>query len=131
MVKIGSDIAHYYVEEEIVEKDPDILKRAIQSVHSYLVDRNIRDSITLVHGGGIAEAAHISKSMIVGADVVSVGLAYQIALGCRVCYGDKHASDCRIGVEDRGNRTGYSENHESNGIMERPTPRSPGRNGIA
>jgi len=99
LVKIGSDIAHYYVEEEIVEKDPDILKRAIQSVHSYLVDRNIRESITLVHEGGIAEAAHVSKSMIVGADVVSVGLAYQIALGCRVCYGDKHASDCRMGVK--------------------------------
>ncbi|MGD0422787.1 MAG: glutamate synthase-related protein [Candidatus Bathyarchaeia archaeon] len=95
LAKNGIDIAHCYLRDELVQKDQDEVK-AIQRVHSHLVDRDMRNSITLIHAGGIAEAAHVPKSMILGADVVSVGLAYQIALGCRVCYGDRHAADCRI-----------------------------------
>jgi ferredoxin len=101
ITKTGSDIAHFYVDDEVVEQDPDVIKRVISSVHSYLVDKNIRDEITLISSGGIAEAAHVSKSIILGADAVTVGLAYQIALGCKVCYGDKHAKDCLMKVEDK------------------------------
>jgi glutamate synthase domain-containing protein 2 len=52
----------------------------------------------LVHAGGIAEAAHVPKSIILGADAVSIGLAYQIALGCKTCYGYGHTADCKIGI---------------------------------
>lgn len=100
LAKMGGDIAHCYVKDGLVEKDPDVVKDAMRSVHLHLVDKSMRDSVTLVYGGGIAEAAHVPKSIILGADAVSVGLAYQIALGCKVCYGEEHAPDCTIGVED-------------------------------
>jgi hypothetical protein len=101
LAKIGCDIVHCYIREEIVKENPDVVRNTIHSVHSRLVDKNLRDSITLIHAGGIAEAAHVPKSMILGADAVSIGLAYQIALGCKVCYGDGHAADCKMemGVE--------------------------------
>ncbi len=99
LARMGGDIAHCYVEDAAVEKDPDIVKDAIRSVHLRLVDKSIRDSLALVFGGGIGEAAHVPKSMILGADAVSVGLAYQIALGCKVCYGESHAADCAIRVD--------------------------------
>ena len=60
----------------------------------------MRDRITFVSAGGIAEASHVPKSIILGADVVSVGLAYQIALGCRACHGKAHVACCPINVGD-------------------------------
>jgi len=100
LIKGGADIAHFYVDDRSVEQDPEVVKDAIKNAHSYLVDRNLRDGITLVSGGGIAEASHVPKSIILGADVVSVGLAYQIALGCKACYGKSHATDCPMSVGD-------------------------------
>jgi ferredoxin len=100
LAKQGADAVHFYVSDEVVEKNPDVIKNAIRSVHSCLVENGIRDEITLISSGGIAEAAHVPKSIILGADVVSVGLPYQIALGCKVCYGNSHAVDCPIKVEN-------------------------------
>ena len=100
IVKTGGDIVHLHVEDDAVERDPDVIKNAIRSVHSYLVEKRTRDSITLISSGGIGEAAHVPKSIILGADAVAVGMAYQIALGCRVCHGGKHSEDCPINVED-------------------------------
>jgi NAD-dependent dihydropyrimidine dehydrogenase PreA subunit len=99
LAKQGIDIIHFYVGDELVEKNPDVIKNAIRSVHSCLVESGIRDEITIISSGGIAEAAHVPKSIILGADVVSVGLSYQIALGCKVCYGNNHAIHCPIKVE--------------------------------
>jgi len=100
LTKLGADAIHFYVNDEVVEKNPDVTKNAIRSVHSYLVENAIRDEITLISSGGIAEASHVPKSIILGADAVSIGLPYQIALGCKVCHGNRHAIDCPIKVED-------------------------------
>ena len=100
VAKIGGDIVHLHVDEEAVERDPDIIKGAIRSVHSYLVDKRNRDKITLISSGGIAEAAHVPKSIILGVNAVAVGIAYQIAIGCKVCYGDRHSRDCPMNLED-------------------------------
>jgi NAD-dependent dihydropyrimidine dehydrogenase PreA subunit len=98
----GADIIHLYLNDEMVERDPDRIVAGIQRTHSFLVEKNVRESVTLISSGGVAEAAHVPKSIILGADAVGVGLAYEIALGCKVCYGDSHSSDCglKIGAED-------------------------------
>ena len=98
--RAGADIIHFYANEATLEQNPDTIVNAIRSTHSHLVDRVIRDKVTFISSGGIAEAAHIPKSIILGADAVSIGLTYQIALGCKVCYGEKHAEDCPIKVEN-------------------------------
>jgi NAD-dependent dihydropyrimidine dehydrogenase PreA subunit len=100
IARIGGDILHFYVEDEVVERNPDSIKNAIWSIHSHLSDRCNRDKITLISSGGIAEAAHLPKSIILGANAVAVGIAYQIALGCRVCHGNTHSQNCPISVED-------------------------------
>jgi NAD-dependent dihydropyrimidine dehydrogenase PreA subunit len=100
LVKGGVDIIHLDLDEQEVEQEPDIVRKAIQSVHSHLVLKNIRDQVTLISGGGIAEAAHVPKSIILGADAVAVGPAYQVALGCKVCRGDKHREDCPLNMKE-------------------------------
>ncbi len=100
LAKQGVDVIHFYVDDRLVEKHPDVIQNAIRSVHSCLVENALRDEITIISSGGIAEAAHVPKSIILGADAVSVGLPYQIALGCRVCYGNNHAMNCPMKVED-------------------------------
>jgi NAD-dependent dihydropyrimidine dehydrogenase PreA subunit len=99
LTRVGADIIHFYVDDKSVEKNPEIIKNFIRNVHSYLVEKNLRDEITFISSGGIAEAAHVPKSIILGADLVSLNLAYQIALGCKVCYGAVHEKDCPIKVE--------------------------------
>ena len=100
IARIGGDIVHFDVDDGVVERDPDVIKNAIRSVNSYLVDKRDRDKITLISSGGIAEAAHVPKSIILGANAVAVGTAYQIALGCKVCHGNMHSQDCPISLED-------------------------------
>jgi ferredoxin len=100
IVKAGGDIIHFCVKDEDAERDPDVIKKAIWSVHSYLVDKRNRGNVTLIFSGGIAEAAHVPKSIILGANAVAVGIAYQVALGCKVCHGNVHAEDCLMSIED-------------------------------
>jgi NAD-dependent dihydropyrimidine dehydrogenase PreA subunit len=97
----GADMIHLYMSDQNVERDPDSITSAIQRTHSYLVEKNVREKVTLVSSGGIAEAAHVPKSIILGADAVGLGLAYQIALGCKVCYGDHHSGDCQLMIESQ------------------------------
>ncbi|MDW8033986.1 MAG: glutamate synthase-related protein [Nitrososphaerota archaeon] len=99
-VRSGVDIIHIHVDDRSVKHDPDIIVDTIRRVHSHLVENRIRDEVSLVSSGGIAEAAHVPKSIILGADAVAIGLVYQIVLGCRVCYGDKHRDDCQMNVEE-------------------------------
>jgi NAD-dependent dihydropyrimidine dehydrogenase PreA subunit len=102
LIEEGADIIHLHLNDETVERDPDGIVAGIRRTHSFLVEKNVRESVTLISSGGIAEAAHVPKSIILGADAVGVGLAYEIALGCKVCYGDTHSRECslKIGAED-------------------------------
>jgi Pyruvate/2-oxoacid:ferredoxin oxidoreductase delta subunit len=100
LTKSGIDIIHIYSNEEVCIRNPDFITDSIFKIHSHLVNKNIRDKITLITSGGIAEASHVPKSIILGADAVGIGLAYQIALGCKVCYKNKHRTDCFINVEE-------------------------------
>jgi NAD-dependent dihydropyrimidine dehydrogenase PreA subunit len=100
IARMGGDILHLHVNDDAVERHPDTIKNAIRSVHSHLVDKRNRDMITLITSGGIAEAAHVPKSIILGANAVAVGMAYQIALGCKVCNGSNHDTGCPMSIED-------------------------------
>jgi hypothetical protein len=100
IAEMGGDIVHFHVEDDVAERDPDVIKNAIRSVHVHLVDKRNRDKITLISSGGIAEAAHVPKSIILGANAVAVGMAYQIALGCKICYGNSHSRECPMNLED-------------------------------
>ncbi|MCX8183499.1 MAG: glutamate synthase-related protein [Crenarchaeota archaeon] len=99
-VKAGVEVIHIHVDDSIVKHNPDAIVSTIRKVHSHLVEKHMRNEVSIISSGGVAEAAHVPKSIILGADAVAVGLAYQIALGCKVCYSDKHQEDCPMRIED-------------------------------
>ena len=99
LIGYGVDVVHVHVDDKDVARDPGLITRAINGVHARLVDGGVRDEVTLISSGGVAEAAHVPKSIILGADAVCVGLAYQIALGCKVCYETKHSPECPLRIE--------------------------------
>jgi Conserved region in glutamate synthase len=61
------------------------IKDALREVHGRLVERGIRDEVTLIVSGGIALAEHMAKAIICGADLVALDTPPLVALGCRVC----------------------------------------------
>jgi len=61
------------------------LRQSLRELHQGLVERAMRDDISLIVSGGIAAAEHVPKTIILGADVVAVDRAIMIALECRLC----------------------------------------------
>jgi NAD-dependent dihydropyrimidine dehydrogenase PreA subunit len=100
LTKLGVDILHFYLPDDICTQDPDRIITSIQKVHMSLVNAGVRDEVTFISAGGIAEAAHVPKSIILGADAVTIGRAYYIAIGCKICDRKNHTSDCPLPVKE-------------------------------
>ncbi|MBN1291702.1 MAG: hypothetical protein JXB48_07665 [Candidatus Latescibacteria bacterium] len=64
---------------------PRFIKDMLRTIHTSLVEDGIRDNITIIAGGGIALPEHVAKSIICGADLVSIDLPLMIALECFFC----------------------------------------------
>ncbi|MBW2121967.1 MAG: 4Fe-4S dicluster domain-containing protein [Deltaproteobacteria bacterium] len=61
------------------------LKDALQWIHLHLVEKRIRDEVTLLASGGIAAAEHVPKAIISGADGVVITYPLLIGLECLAC----------------------------------------------
>lgn len=66
-----------------LSKKPRFIIDSTIAAHNALVDAKIRDEISLIVGGGIGAAEHVPKTIICGADVVSLDIAALIALQCK------------------------------------------------
>ncbi len=75
------------------------VKDGIRSVHRTLVDKGIRDEITLLASGGLAMAEHVAKSIICGADAVFIDFPILIALECRMCRRCTKGLSCPVEIE--------------------------------
>jgi ferredoxin len=64
---------------------PLFLKDMIRRIHTALIEKGMRDEVTLIAGGGIALPEHMAKAIICGADLVSIDLPLMIALECHLC----------------------------------------------
>ena len=73
------------------------IELALASVDKRLRDEGIRDSVSLVVGGGIRSSADIVKAVALGADCVYIGTSALIALGCHLCR-SCHAGKCNWGI---------------------------------
>jgi glutamate synthase domain-containing protein 2 len=76
------------------------VKDAVRKVHNHLVDRGMRDSITIVSSGGIAMAEHVAKAIICGADAVAVDIPLLLALECRMCLRCEKGLSCPVEIEN-------------------------------
>ena len=75
------------------------VKDGIRSIHTKLVEKGVRDRLTLLAGGGIALAEHVTKSVICGADGVFVDFPILIALECRMCRRCTMGLHCPVNIE--------------------------------
>lgn len=102
LAKTDVDTIHLYGTvdgREAGAASPRYLKDMIRESHLKLVDNRIRDKVNIVVSGGIAMAEHMAKSMICGADAVSVDVPLLLALECRLCYKCKDNKPCPVKLE--------------------------------
>ena len=62
--------------------------------------RASRDEVTLVASGGIAQAEHVAKAIICGADLVAIDIPLLLALECRLCGECERGEPCPIALDE-------------------------------
>ena len=97
----GAEAIHLVADEYGLEKaaNPLFIKERMREIHLHLVDKGVRDRITLISGGGIAMAEHVAKQIICGSDILSVDIPLLIAMECRVCRRCKEGIACPVEIE--------------------------------
>jgi hypothetical protein len=79
---------------------PRHVRDVMRDIHRALVKDGSRDEITLVASGGIAQAEHMAKAIICGADLVAVDIPLLLAMECRLCGECERGELCPIGLEE-------------------------------
>ena len=97
----GAEVIHLVADEYGLEKSgkPLFIKERVRKIHLHLVDKGVRDQITLIAGGGIAMAEHVAKLIICGADALSVDIPLLVAMECRVCRRCREGISCPVELE--------------------------------
>jgi glutamate synthase domain-containing protein 2 len=90
LLRQGVRLFHLYADDEGRDRAGRPLPDAVRAVHSHLVQRRWRDSLSLLVSGGIAAAEHLPKITACGADVVVLDYVPLIAWGCAL-WADKGA----------------------------------------
>ncbi|MBN2847052.1 MAG: 4Fe-4S binding protein [Coriobacteriia bacterium] len=70
---------------------------AIAAVDQRLRDEGIRNQASIVAAGSIRSSADAAKAIALGADVVAIGTAALLALGCHLCQ-SCHTGSCSWGI---------------------------------
>jgi hypothetical protein len=84
---------------EIGASKPRFIKEMTRQIHTALIEKGCRDSITLMAGGGIALPEHMAKEIICGADLITINLPLLIALECHLCNSCKPGMVCPAKLE--------------------------------
>ncbi len=61
----------------------DFILDVLLAANRLLIERGVRDQVTLLASGGIVAAEHVPKAIIAGADAVAIDTAALVALQCR------------------------------------------------
>ena len=78
------------------------MRDVLREVHTSLVKAGMRDEITLIASGGIAQAEHLAKAIICGADLVAIDIPLLVALECRLCGECQKENPCPVTLEEIG-----------------------------
>jgi ferredoxin len=97
----GAEIVHLVANEYGLEKaaEPLFIKERMKNIHLHLVDKGLRDQVTLIAGGGIAMAEHMAKLIICGADAIGCDVPLLVAMECRVCRRCAEGVSCPVELE--------------------------------
>ena len=91
LLQVGrsADAVHILLDSNGQDAEGRYARDKLRELHRSLVKAGNRDEVTLIVGGGIAAAEHVPKSIICGADLVTLEEALLVSLGCRAC------ADCK------------------------------------
>jgi ferredoxin len=84
----GAEVIHLAATEKArgLGESADLhLKDLIRGCHLKLVEKQLRDAVTLLASGGIALAEHVAKTIICGADAIIADIPLLLSLECRMC----------------------------------------------
>ncbi|HBE44172.1 MAG TPA: hypothetical protein DDW17_01655 [Deltaproteobacteria bacterium] len=97
----GVEVIHLVADEYGMEwgGNPFFIADRVKDIHLFLVEKGIRDQVTLIGGGGIAMAEHMAKLIICGADAVTIDIPLLVAMECRVCRRCKEGIPCPVELE--------------------------------
>jgi glutamate synthase domain-containing protein 2 len=70
---------------------------AIAAVDDRLRQEGIRNQVSLIAAGGIRNSGDVAKAIALGADVVAIGTAALIAMGCHLCQ-KCYTNNCSWGI---------------------------------
>jgi glutamate synthase domain-containing protein 2 len=90
LLRQGVRLFHFFADEEGRDRAGKPLPDSLRAVHTYLVQRRWRDSLTFLVSGAIAAAEHLPKIIACGADVVVLDWVPIIAWGCSL-WADRQA----------------------------------------
>ncbi len=98
----GAEVVHLVFDAHGREHAPNPrhMRDVLREVHRALTKECIRDQVTLIASGGIAQAEHVAKAIICGADLVAIDLPLLIALECRLCGECKRGQWCEARIEE-------------------------------
>jgi len=105
LARQGAEVIHLVFDwhgRETASAAPRHMRDVLRDVHTSLVKGGLRDEITLIASGGIAQAEHVAKAIICGADLVAIDLPLIVALECRLCGECQKENDCPITLEEIG-----------------------------
>ncbi len=96
------DTLHVYADSqgrELESDNPRFIKDMLRDIHLALIDAATRQQINILASGGICLAEHVNKSIICGADGVSIDLPLLIAMECRLCGRCEMDLSCPVEME--------------------------------
>jgi glutamate synthase domain-containing protein 2 len=99
LLRRGVRLFHLYADEEGRDRAGQPLPESLRRVHTDLVQRRWRDSLSFLVSGGIAAAEHLPKIIACGADAVVLDWVPVIAWGCAL-WADKMACPVEDGEID-------------------------------
>jgi ferredoxin len=103
LARSGFDVIHCVADERGYEPGVEgglHLKDTIRELHAAFLKERIRDEITVMVTGGIAQAEHVIKSVLCGANLVSVDVPLLIALECRACRNCRDGGSCPVHLSE-------------------------------
>jgi hypothetical protein len=103
LVQHGAEMIHLLFDAHGREKTspgPRHMRDVLREVHGALVKVGVRDQVTISASGGIAQAEHLAKAIVCGADLVAVDLPLLLAMECRLCDQRDRGGPCPIALEE-------------------------------
>jgi ferredoxin len=107
LTKGGAEVIHLCADEKGKELDATnpqrdktrFIKEIIREVHLSLIEQSLRDKVTLIVSGGIADSSHLAKAILSGVDGAAIDLPLLVALECRLCRNCKEGLPCPVKLE--------------------------------